>query len=426
MSAPTSPGEPLPGADAPRRRHHRTLLTAVLTMSAGVVLLLAKDAPQSGPVDPYGHHGFSEVSMASEDVVSGQTSTVATELESNGYRCIQARSNSRAVQVVCHAPSGHTQVDIVSDPDGSILYADIDLQDDLPDTDQGGRRSMVILAPFLDLWPQDRPVVQEMFADAVPRPFMPLGGEAPPVDPSHQYDTHDVRTEDAHWLLQTRYTGEALRLKIRTPRLRDQNWPLGGDHYATSIETAMSRMKDEGFGCEVACYRAADDLTVSFGEHEGQIITADFIMRSPVAGDPRPDSAGRWLRGGLPFLTPAVSSAVGQFVEGCRASHNACQGVIAGTPVRVITPPGAVGTPDGGGARELHVTIGIPLLDTSLPFAASQRVQAIPDTSSAVPVQSGSRSTHSHRRPASWGTWRGTTATHRGRVSGEMPRTVTV
>ena len=189
-----------------------------------------------------------------------------------------------------------------------------------------------------------------------------MGQEAPPVDPAEQYSTNDRRTGSGSWSLRSRYTGEPLALRVRTPRSVQEGWPFDGRHYATSVEVAMARFAEAGFTCGTSCSRASDGQTINFDDHDGQIVVARFTLRSSIDGDRSADPASRWVRDGLPFLTPAVRAAVSRRVEECRINRCSWSGVVAGTPVDAVTVPGASTTRDGRPAADLMVTIGIRLL----------------------------------------------------------------
>lgn len=329
-------------------------------------LAVMRDGPARGPVTPYDHSGFSEVSVATEDVVSGQARTVAQGLAQRGYWCVQPRRNDLAVQIRCQSAGRDVQVDLVAGPGGDVVYADIDLGPAaapvLSSQDAWERIGQVLNASFLLLWPQDRATIEGLLEDAQPS-GMAFGRAAPPVEPAKQYSTHDQRTEDASWSLWSLYTGEPLALRVRTAGLKDRSWPFGSGHYATSLEAARTDLLADGFTCTPSsCHRASDGTAIDFDEHNGQIVAARFTLRSSVEGGGGPGQSEQWVRADLPFLTPAVQAAVGARVEQSRRQHQSWRGVVAGTPVDIVAAPGAASMPDGRPARELAVMIGIPLV----------------------------------------------------------------
>lgn len=343
-----------------RRRVYVAVASAVVA-----VVALTGDAPARGPASPYDHTGFSEVSRATEVVVAGQANTVADGLRERGYWCVQPRSNDLAVQVTCQSRQRNVRVDVVAAPGGDVLYADIDLGTAAASAspqDVGDRLVQVLDASLLRLWPQDRMTIQGLRDDARPDPFLPFGQDAPPADPAEQHSTHDRRTDNASWSLRSRYTGETLALRVRTTGMENQSWPFGSRHYATSVAAATTALVADGFTCATSCYRASDGQTIDLDDHDGQIVAVRFPLRSSVTGDRSTDPSGQWVRAGLPFLTPAVQSAIGRRVEECRIDQRSWRGVVAGTPVDIIAVPGAALMPDGRPAQDLMVTIGIPLL----------------------------------------------------------------
>ena len=248
---------------------------------------------------------------------------------------------------------------------GAVLYADIDLGAAVaaPADDAGDHLGHVLDASVLKLWPQDRTPIQDLVEDAQPRPFMPFGREAPPADPAEQYSTHDQRTDSASWSLWSRYTGEPLGLRVRTAALQDRSWPTGGSHYATAVDAATTKLVANGFTCATSCFRTSDDQTLDIDEHDGQILAVRFTLRSSVNEvDRRADPSGQWVGAGLPFLTPAVQAAIGQRVQQCRLEHRSWHGLVAGTPIDIVAVLGGSTMPGNRPAKDLAVTIGIPLL----------------------------------------------------------------
>ncbi len=352
-----------------RLKSRRLRLWAVVGFAvlAALVAVLAviRSGPARGPAAPYSHSGYSEISVATEDVVAGQARTVVQGLSQRGYWCIQPRSNDLAVQIACQSPERDVQVDVVAAPDGDVLYADIDLgpaADPARTQDAQNRLGQVLDASFLHVWPQDRTTIQKLFEDAQPASGMPSGRRAPPVDPEEPYSTRDRLTDNASWSLWSRYTGEPLALRVRTASLQDNSWPFGSSHYAASVEAAITGLLADGFTCASSCSRASDGTAVSFEEHEGQIVAARFTLRSSVQDGEGTGPSEQWVRAGLPFLTPAVQAAVGERVEQSRREHRSWRGVVAGTPIDIVAVPGAAPMPDGRPARDLAVEIGIPLL----------------------------------------------------------------
>jgi len=326
------------------------------------------ESPAHGPDAPYDHDDLAEKSVATEHVVNGQASIVATGLAAHGYWCVQPRSNNSSVQVDCQSPDGDISVDVIADRDGDVLYADIGLGPatspatvtSAPESDD--RLWQVLSASFLKLWPQEHTVVADLLQDARPDEFMSFGDAAAPSDPEDQYRTHEVRTEDASWSLRSFYTGAPLALRVRTAGLQDRSWPFDGRHYATSLTAATAVLKADGFTCALSCYRASGQQTVSFDTHDGQIVTVTFDLRTRADGNPAHDPSGRWVREGLPFLAPAVRAPVGRRIEESRLKRESWRGVVAGTPIEIAAESGSSLTPDDQPAHDLTVVIGIPLL----------------------------------------------------------------
>lgn len=343
----------------PRRREAFLALLA-LSLVAALTLAATRRDPARGPASPYDHPGFTEVSVATEDIVAGRASTVAEGLRGRGYWCVQARTNDRAVQIACRMPGAGTVVDVVADTGGDVLYADLDLEPSSSVEESATHLVRLLDDSFLALWPEDRAVVEQLLQDAEPTSYLPLGGEAAP-DPEDQFSTHEGRTANASWSLWTFHTGEALALRIRAPELRDRSWPLGGDHYATPTSVATAALRATGFTCATACSRAADNQQVRFDEHRDQIVAAQFTLHSSASGDRRSDPSGQWVREGLPFLTDEVRTVIGRRIERSRVDGRGWRGVLAGTPLEIRAVPGGL-MPDGRPATGLEVTIGVPLL----------------------------------------------------------------
>ena len=125
-----------------------TLLTGVITVVTGC----GAPSGEVGPATAYDHSGFSEVSVATEDVIAGQASTIAEGLEQGGYWCVQPRGNDVAVQIACQSPERDIRVDVLAAPDGDVLFAGIDLGApavSVPPEDVRDRLSRVLEADFL-------------------------------------------------------------------------------------------------------------------------------------------------------------------------------------------------------------------------------------------------------------------------------------
>lgn len=251
-------------------------------------------------------------------------------------------------------------------PNGDLLYANIDLPGRTSTTGSIGiRRSddslwALLDASFLRLWPRERAAVEDLVETAQPYAFM--GKVRTPRDEEDQYSTHDVRTNTASWSLWSFYDGDPRALRIRTANLRARTWPFDGSHYATSVSAATDRLTADGFSCSTSCYRAEDNQSVDFDSHDDQIVSIRFTLRTRADGDRVADPSGTWVRAGLPFLTPAVRTAVGRRIEKSRLDEKNWHGVVAGTPVDIIAGKGASSMPDDQLAHDLTVVIGIPLL----------------------------------------------------------------
>ena len=345
----------------PKRRG--VIAAAVLSISivAAFVHALTRHGPVRGPSAPYDHPGFGEVSAATEDIIDGQASHVAAGLRGRGFWCVQARSNNRAVQIACRAPGTGADVDLVADTTGHVLYANIEVKRSTSVEQSARHLDRVLDDSFYKLWPQDRRVVEQLIQDAQPTShFLPLGGEAQP-DAEHQFSTHEERTANVSWSLSTFYTGQPLALRIRTPELRDRNWPFGGDHYAAPTSTARESLLATGFTCATACFKARDKQEVRFDEHRNQIVAAHFKLSSSTNGNRTTDPSGHWVRNGLPFLAPEVRTVIGQRIEEARVTKRSWRGVLAGTPVEIRSVPGDH-RPNRSPASTIDVSVGIPLL----------------------------------------------------------------
>lgn len=336
------------------------MLALALALVAAVIAGATRHSPARGLTAPYAHTGFNEVSVATEDIVDGQASRVVAGLRGLSYWCVQVRSNDRAVQVACRASGAGADVDLVADTTGHVLYADIHLNPTTSAEQSERQLDRVLDGSFLALWPQDRVVVDQLVQDARPTPWFPLGDEAAP-DAEDQFSTHEKRTANATWSLWTQYTGQPLALRIRTPDLRDRSWPLGGEHYATTMRTATAALRAAGFTCAIACSRATDNRAVRFDEHRGQIVAAHVTLRSGADGPRHAERSGQRFRDGLPFLTPEVRTVIGQRIEDFRVTDRSWRGVLVGAPVEIRSVPGRL-LPNGRSATDLEVSVGIDLL----------------------------------------------------------------
>lgn len=328
-----------------------------LVAATTVTVVAVSRTPEHGPSAPYDHPGFAEYSSATEEVAPGPSAVVVRGLREQGYWCVQPRGNDFAVQIACWSADQQVRVDLQGAANGDLLYADIDL----PSSGATDRLWTLLDASFLRLWPQERSVIAGLLQDAQPLRFMGKR-PPPPSDPNDQFLTHERRTSVASWSLWSFYSGRPLALRLRTEGLRDRSWPFGGDHYATTLSSATELLVADGFSCATSCYRVTDNQSVDFESHDDQIVRIHFTLRTAGDDDRVDDPSGRWVRSGLPFLSPEVRAAVGDRIEQSRLEHRDWHGVVVGTPVDIVAKTGASLTPDGHPAGDLSVQIGIPLL----------------------------------------------------------------
>lgn len=353
------------------RRRRLGVLAALLVAGLAVVLWLR---PASGPAHPYDHDDLGEASEATTTVVAGQVRDVARGLEELGYWCIQPRRNDETVQVRCQASTYGTTLDLVATTNGDLAYAHLDLapSPDAPATPSSAVSAedaemwAVLDASLLRSWPDDRDTVEGLLADARPRDFMRFGAQPPPA--GADYSQHEDRTSSASWSLWAAPTGSALALTVRTKHLQDRTWPDGTEHYATTLEEAMTGLVAQGFTCgEINCFRDDDtdgQMDTTFEVHDGQVVSTTVLMRTGQQdGRTVPDLAGQWLAQGLPFLTPGVQDAVASRIQRSRVAFEDWRGVVAGVPLDITVFGGRTPTPDGDRDFEVTAVIGTPLID---------------------------------------------------------------
>ena len=111
------------GLQSSRRRCWIVLVPMICAVLV-LVLAVGRAGPARGPAAPYDHTGFSEVSVATEDVVAGQARSVAEGLEERGHWWVQPRSNDLAAQIACQSSERGVQVDMVVALTGAVLYYD--------------------------------------------------------------------------------------------------------------------------------------------------------------------------------------------------------------------------------------------------------------------------------------------------------------
>lgn len=332
-------------------------LGVVVLLVAALLASSTTRAAADGPGHPYDHGDLAELSVATEDVVDGPVRVVVDGLAAHGYWCVQPRRNRVAVQIACRASTRDVRVDLIATPRGAIAYAAVEFG--VPGETRE-RFWPVLDASLLRLWPGERAAFRDLLADAQPDGIR-IGDTAAPGDPDDQFSTEVAHTRTGTWSLWSFYTGDPIKLYLRTTELRDHSWPFGAAHYATTVSAATTALRADGFTCATACYRAADGQSVTFTTHDGRITGAEFTLRTEDDGDPVDDPSRRWVRAGLPFLTPAVRAAVGRRIERSRLAHESWHGVVAGTPVDITARPGS-GIDNGHAARDLTVVVGIPLL----------------------------------------------------------------
>jgi len=346
------------------------LRTAVALIPVAVTAATCAAPPADGPGAPYDHPPMDERSVASEVRLGGQVQELAEGLTDAGFFCAQVRGNAAAVQVLCRPERPGTEVHLVSSPTGNLLYAEVALPFQASfDTDL----QPVLDASFLRLWPQDRDDLAEVAEDVrPPRPFMRFGSVGPLTEEERYYDV--VRSTG-----KARYTvavswGSPMSLRVRTPLLADRTWPFGADSYARTYSDAAPGLAALGLECNPAvCYDPASAdpnggaitfTTDADGSGAGsgqQIVSATIEVPVDPAVSGRTDLATpRWALEPLPFLTPAVGTAVRDAIAGCVSTGEGSRDVVAGAVVG-IDPR----TTDGDATARPYacsVQVGVPLL----------------------------------------------------------------
>ncbi|MCI2237778.1 hypothetical protein MN205_04655 [Kineococcus sp. TRM81007] len=332
-----------------------------------------------------------EVSVATEQVVGGQTGVLVAGLRAAGSWCFQPRSNALTAQIRCQGQQGDATVDLVSDLDGDLTHAEIQMPTEVTATGVTTVTSrasgaltasgasgtsttepvraaqdhlrFVLEASLLTVWPQDRGVLDGLLRKAEPRSFLPFGDAGAPHSDEEQYQTLEQRSERASWSLRTSCTGAPLALTVRTDALRDRSWPFGASHYAGTTAAAAARLQQAGSSCGSSGCSLGDehgDRSVAFGVHDGQIVTADLTLR-PAADGAAATTEVHELEQTLAFLTPEVRTDIAAVIARSQAEGSEWRGLVAGTPVQVSVENG---WPTLGGRHVygVRVLIGIPLL----------------------------------------------------------------
>lgn len=347
-------------------------LRAVLALlPVAVTAATCATPPADGPGAPYDHPPMDERSIASEVRLGGEMQELAEGLTDAGHFCAQVRENASAVQVWCRPERPGTEVHLVASPTGDLLYAEVALPFE---ASYATDLQPVLDASFLRLWPQDRDDLAEVAEHVpAPEPAMRFGSDGGPRTEEERY--YDVVRSTG----QARYTvavswGSPMSLRVRTPQLTDRSWPFGADGYARTFSDAAPGLAALGLECNpAACYDPASTTpnaavatftTDADGSGAGsgeQIVSATLEVPVDAAVSGRTDLATpRWALEPLPFLTPAVGTAVRDAIAGCVSTGEGSRGVVAGAVV-VIDPRR---TEDDAGARPYacSVQLGVPLL----------------------------------------------------------------
>ena len=353
------------------------VLLAGLVVVALVLALWPR--PPTDPHHPYDHDDIGAVSQATTAITPGEVGEVARGLERRGYWCVQPRANAESVQVRCQAHR-HNTVDLIATTSGDLAYASMSLtpwteaEATTSSTSSAEEEMWTVLdASLLRLWPEGRDAVKGMLSDAQPFEFMPFGGAAEPRGPDYVW--YDARTSHATWSLWARSVGTPVMLIVRTDHLRDRTWPYASKHYATTPQAATAGMVAQGFSCdEAGCYREqgsdGHDSKINFhlDVHDGQVVSTELVLRTGLHNeDTAPDTTGRWLAKGPPFLAPGVREAVTRRIQLSRATSQDWHGVVAETPLDITVFGGRVSTPDGERALGVSAVIGTPLVQIFIP-----------------------------------------------------------
>lgn len=190
---------------------------------------------------------------------------------------------------------------------------------------------------LLKLWPDERTAIENLIEDAQPFTFL---GDPIPSDSDDPYSTQATRTDTASCSLRSRYTGDPVTLRLRTPHLQDYRWPFGSAHYATSRSAARTALRADGFRCATACYRAGETRR-STSTHT---TARSSLPTSPCA--PRPTAPLLVTRRGAgsaqacPSSHPPCAPLSAGASNGTRVEHECWHGVVEGTPVTLPPSPG--------------------------------------------------------------------------------------
>ncbi|TYB56055.1 hypothetical protein FXF51_45335 [Nonomuraea sp. PA05] len=327
----------------------RTLAIAGLVVLTGCTL--PADPPPMPPTGVYDHDTASENSRAEPAPTGGTSGALTRPLTTAGWFCAQARSNADGRALWCRI-GRRDATDMVSAQTAHFL---LDSRDRLawawfPPADQGGADHITAAATSAlgTIWTDAPERIRQEIDDH--------GRETDEMPSATAWrDEHaDYHFSDLDGLIVT--AGDAA---VR-------RWPSGGEHYATTMSSAVKDLLAGGYDChyppQTNCNRVQSNGYFQVTLREDQIITARFGIGSLIEAGRQRHPLSQEFPHGLTFLTDAVRGPVTERIEQARREGTSFAGIVAGTVVIIDADRGAVDGDDL--VAYLSIQIGAPLAAT--------------------------------------------------------------
>jgi hypothetical protein len=315
------------------------------------------------PATVYEHAEAAENSAAVPVPAGGTAAALTRPLTDAGWFCAQARSNADGRVLWCRiahlddTDTVHPQVaQFLLDHDDRLAWAWF------PPAGQGtyqqGEDPQVAdaAAPALAaVWPGAGDRVRREIDDFARDLGDPMVRRSDEIPATAWRDEHaDYRFSDLHGLLVT-----ARDVSVR-------RWPLGAEHYATTMSSAVDDLRAGGYDCfyppQKSCTRVRSNGYFDVTLRDDQIVSARFGIGSLIESGRQRHPLAEEFPHGLTFLAEAVRRPVTERIEQARRSGTSFAGIVAGTIVIIDARRGAADGDDL--VAYLDIQIGAPLAAT--------------------------------------------------------------
>ncbi|GAA4573600.1 hypothetical protein GCM10023193_67780 [Planotetraspora kaengkrachanensis] len=357
------PFSPLVNRFRPIRRTTVTVLTTLVLSTLALTGCTGPAEPPSlPPAGVYDHGPANEDSSAKPAPTDGPAGAVTQPLRAAGWFCAQVRANADGRALWCRiarrdeADMVHAQTaEFLLDHDDRLAWAWFPPPQPSVD-DEGWDQVPAAAAPALAaIWPDARDRVRQEIGD-FDRDLQdhkgPFKDGLPRVDWQDEHADYDYSSIDG------------LIVTARDASVR--RWPFGGEHYATTMSSAVGDLRAGGYDCfyppQQSCNRPQSNGYFRVGLRGDQIVSAQFGIGSLIESGRQKHPLSQEFPHGLTFLTDAVRGPVTERIEQSRKTGTSFAGIVAGTIVIIDASRGAVHDDDL--VAYFDIQIGVSLTAT--------------------------------------------------------------